>query len=214
MRRLFLLLIPLLGSCEGEAERAVRRGMLDPDAAQFREVRRCSGDPTIWRGEVNGKNTFGAYTGFKPFFFSDGSTAYTGDPGFMVLLDRCYSDLKSDEAKIATTAGPSSTQPIASPAPTEMSKPKPAIKPAANSAIDPSEGEERPGHPNLVSEERCWASYCPCDRSDPDFGGPDQFICDRMRHGLPVDEEILSSSSGMRDARRQLREFQAENGRF
>ena len=68
--------------------------MLDPDATQFRDVRQCSGDRTVSNGEVNGKNSYGAYTGFKPFYYADGVVAYAGDSAFTAMMGRCYSDLK------------------------------------------------------------------------------------------------------------------------
>lgn len=48
------------------AEAAVRERMIDPAAAEFRNVRR--GEQGAICGEVNGKNGFGAYKGFVPFF--------------------------------------------------------------------------------------------------------------------------------------------------
>ena len=45
--------------------------MLDPGAAQFRKLRKIktTGSAQVC-GEVNGKNSYGAYTGFKPFIYS------------------------------------------------------------------------------------------------------------------------------------------------
>ena len=131
MRRTILTLLPLLCACEGEAEKAVRQGMLDPDAAQFREVRRCTGDGEVWNGDANGKNTFGAYTGFKPFFYSGGVVAYAGDTDFTRLMERCYSDLKS----AAPSASASSASPAAAPS-TPATTPKPAKATVASSAKD------------------------------------------------------------------------------
>ena len=46
----------------------VRQRMRDPDAAKFRNVHYYSGGRAhIVCGEVNGKNAFGAYTGYEPF---------------------------------------------------------------------------------------------------------------------------------------------------
>lgn len=59
-----------LCSCSSVAERQaqdlVRHDMMDPDAAQFRDVKVIS-DGHCVIGEVNGKNRMGAYTGFRPF---------------------------------------------------------------------------------------------------------------------------------------------------
>jgi len=72
-----LTIIWLLGGLDfispyAAAKSAVRREMRDPDAAQFREMGGCFKDKAIVKGEVNGKNAYGAYTGFRPFYFADG----------------------------------------------------------------------------------------------------------------------------------------------
>jgi hypothetical protein len=54
----------------------------------------------------------------------------------------------------------------------------------------------------------CWQDYCPCEQPQ---GGPDEFLCRRLRAGLPVDDEQMSIGAGMRDARRQIRDFEATN---
>lgn len=79
-----------VSACSNEAEDAVRRHMLDPAAAQFREVSRCSADPSVWGGEVNGKNAYGAYTGFKSFYYADYQVVYAGDEAFSKLMYRCF----------------------------------------------------------------------------------------------------------------------------
>lgn len=54
-----------------EAKDALRRDLKDPDATKFREVRWCGKPGGAVTGEYNAKNSYGAYTGFKPFFYSD-----------------------------------------------------------------------------------------------------------------------------------------------
>lgn len=50
------------------AQESVRESMLDPSAAQFRNVRIVNFESgKIICGEVNGKNAYGAYTGYRPF---------------------------------------------------------------------------------------------------------------------------------------------------
>lgn len=62
----------------------VRRSMIeqitselkDPVSAQFRHIRSCTptmGTAVVWAGEVNAKNSYGGYGGFKKFFFALGS---------------------------------------------------------------------------------------------------------------------------------------------
>lgn len=211
MRRMILAILPLLCACEGEAEKAVRRGMLDPDATQFRDVRQCTGDRAVWRGEANGKNSFGAYTGFKPFFFADGIVAYAGDGAFTAMMDRCYSDLKPSEAAGATATADAA---VAIPSP-KATKPKPKTETSpAVPANDLDSEVEGPGRPNLAAKDQCWMDYCPCDTSDPDYGYADIPICRNLRAGLPVDDQLMAGGAASRDARRALREHKDQYGSF
>lgn len=56
-----------------EIQRVTRAGLKDPDAAQFKNIQRINATftddtkQTYICGEVNGKNSFGAYTGFRVF---------------------------------------------------------------------------------------------------------------------------------------------------
>ena len=52
-----------------EAKAAVADSLRDPSSAEFREVFE---GPTATCGEVNGKNAYGAYAGFKRFVYADG----------------------------------------------------------------------------------------------------------------------------------------------
>lgn len=53
----------------------------------------------------------------------------------------------------------------------------------------------------------CKFGYCPCDRTDPDYGGVDSQICRTRGAGMPVTDEWMIIGANARDARRQLREF-------
>lgn len=54
-----------------EALASARHGMKDPDAAQFRNVRLVAyNGGHVVCGEVNGKNSYGAYVGYTPFVAS------------------------------------------------------------------------------------------------------------------------------------------------
>lgn len=67
------------GDTEG-ARTAVADQLKDPSSAQFKDVRRV--DDAVC-GEVNGKNSFGAYSGFQRFFVVDGQEPVLepSDPG-------------------------------------------------------------------------------------------------------------------------------------
>lgn len=70
MRLGALLLLALsVGGCGGpvsDAKRAAAALLKDPASAQFREVRQ--GGPLVC-GEINGRNTYGAYSGFTRFVY-------------------------------------------------------------------------------------------------------------------------------------------------
>jgi len=100
-----------LAGCDGglkKVQNAVKLTLIDPESAQFRDTARCTGDPKIWRGDVNAKNRMGAYVGFEPFFYDGTSVAMPGDgdDDFMKMMDRCYANLKTpeDRAKEAAEA--------------------------------------------------------------------------------------------------------------
>ena len=91
----------LLSGCGGkssEIEDKVREEFKDPASVQFRDTKVCAGDPSIYQGEVNAKNGFGAYTGFSAFYASDatGAVSVLGQlslsDDFSEMQDRCYTD--------------------------------------------------------------------------------------------------------------------------
>lgn len=88
-----IAVLAMLTGCSNPAEEAVRQELIDPDSAQFREVQACPGDASITRGEVNGKNRMGAYTGFEFFFVEDGRVYFAASDGVMQVMDRCYGNL-------------------------------------------------------------------------------------------------------------------------
>lgn len=202
-----LALLLLLEACSGsnEIEDAVRATMMDPDSAQFRNVERCSGDTSVWTGDVNGKNGFGAYTGFKPFFYAPGRVEFAGNNAFTDLMSRCYRDSgdsteSSDPAKIEASESP--PPPKVTPAP-EKDVPK-----AAGDDPDTEEGVNLADPPAVKA---CWADYCPCDTKDPDFGYLDITLCRKIRMGMPVSDDEFNIGASSRDARRSLREFRRDN---
>ena len=64
------------------AKNQVRYAMKDPGSAQFREIRGYSfsgpGNGYVVCGMVNGKNSYGGYSGFKPFRTSVNNSQSTG----------------------------------------------------------------------------------------------------------------------------------------
>lgn len=54
------------------AKKAVREKLKDPEAARFRNVRKKKGYEGVVIGEVNAKNSFGAYVGYDRFYVSFG----------------------------------------------------------------------------------------------------------------------------------------------
>lgn len=83
-----------VGGCDvgitGDAKAAIRAKLRDPDAAKFKDVEICDADRNIVRGEVNGKNSFGAYTGYAGFVYFDGKAVMLSEDGAMTGLRRCF----------------------------------------------------------------------------------------------------------------------------
>ncbi|MBX3564842.1 MAG: hypothetical protein KF730_09725 [Sphingomonas sp.] len=74
MTRFAVMALALLcAGCEGEAERAVRGQLVDPNSAQFSEVTTKNG---VTCGLVNSKNRLGGYTGRKMFIFQGGQVYF------------------------------------------------------------------------------------------------------------------------------------------
>ena len=209
----FVALLTLGGCGEGDAERAVRLGLRDPDAAQFRDVKQCGGDATVWRGEVNGKNAFGAYTGFKSFYYADRSVIYAGDPTFIDMMNRCFPEV----AKAATPGVAATNDPGLRDINENDPKPPPSEAPSPLKNVNPEDqyGDaetEGPGRPNLAEAPECWGGYCPCDKSDPDYGYFDITLCRKVEMGRPISDSEFEIGAGSRDARKALREWKENHG--
>lgn len=79
-----------------EAKEAVSRDLKDPSSAQFRDLKKCEDGKGVI-GEVNAKNSYGAYSGFKGFVAIDYRTAIESDDdyrNFHELLRLCRPSLK------------------------------------------------------------------------------------------------------------------------
>lgn len=63
---------------EAEFKAQVVNQLKDPDSAQFRNLRVVSGGAALC-GEVNAKNSYGGYTGFKSFVADNDGVAWQGD---------------------------------------------------------------------------------------------------------------------------------------
>lgn len=198
-----------LGGCDQfkDAKDAVRHTMPDPDSAQFRDVEQCGGDSKIVHGEVNGKNRYGAYDGFKHFFYAEYQVAFASDREFSALLDRCYNRI----IVLGRTASAAPTEAaVASPV-----AQKPDLRPQGpiGEPMDHYTAEDEAALEAATvkaSRDRCWHDYCPCDTSDPDYGGADVSICRNLKGGVPVEDAVLAAGAAFRDGRRQMREAKAE----
>ncbi|MCX6178571.1 MAG: hypothetical protein NT163_04240 [Chlorobiales bacterium] len=51
-----------------KAKEAVMNSLKDPESARFRHMHIKSGDPMSVQGEVNAKNSYGAYNGYQKFY--------------------------------------------------------------------------------------------------------------------------------------------------
>lgn len=117
-----------------------------------------------------------------------------------------------------TEPAPDSPQMVA-PSPTADNVAPPPMAKVAKSRAPKTEVEDfdsevpGPGRPNLAdSGGECSGSYCPCDTSDPDYGGADVPVCNLLSAGGNVDQTTMTNAANLRDARRQIREFNQQNG--
>lgn len=80
MRQVFVFTaVGLVAACspspQKQAEEIIRHDMLDPEATQFRDVETLAGSRCV-KGELNAKNSMGAYTGFRPFIIDLSTKKY------------------------------------------------------------------------------------------------------------------------------------------
>ena len=72
---------------EREAREALQDVLKDAESAKLRNVKREFGGSIC--GEVNAKNGFGAYGGFKPFYISEGKARVDDDDIFNLAARIC-----------------------------------------------------------------------------------------------------------------------------
>lgn len=126
----------------------------------------------------------------------------------LVLLASCGAEPKPEEP-IAADVAAAATPPVA------LSSPVPV---AASPAV--TDGAPKPSHGTEAADDaqeavsECWADYCPCDTSDPDYGYADIPICRNLKMGVPVDDGVMAGGAASRDARRALREHEEQYGAF
>ncbi len=96
--RLTLMAVLALGGCSqadpyAEAKQIAADTLKDPESARFREVRPCMGSPDIIQGQMNGKNSFGAYAGYEDFWIKDSRVFTVSSSGtaeeFTALMAEC-----------------------------------------------------------------------------------------------------------------------------
>lgn len=86
-----------LGACDHpnvtSAKDAVRRVLVDPESAQFRDVRQYSkpDSPVLVCGKVNAKNRMGGYTGFHNFMLYGATVALGADELQSATIGACCS---------------------------------------------------------------------------------------------------------------------------
>lgn len=130
-----------------------------------------------------------------------------------VMLAGCVpasDDQRGGEAQTKDLATPVATTapPIASPSASPTPAPSPiTVAQPSRPAAEIAEREAPAPDP----ADMCWMDYCPCDTSDPDYGGADPILCRNLRGGVRVTDDMMSIGAGGRDARKQLREYRRDN---
>lgn len=100
----FLCLLLGLVGCSNKVEQVVKQQLKDPDSAQFKNVKnKC--------GEVNAKNTYGGYTGFKRFVVVADSVLIESDQEDEILpfslnwQAHCFHNKSTNEEKAKCISG-------------------------------------------------------------------------------------------------------------
>lgn len=65
-----------------DAKRVVSDSFKDPDSAKFRDLgiyQRYNSEQRFLCGEVNAKNSYGAYVGYKSFYYTEGDSHVISD---------------------------------------------------------------------------------------------------------------------------------------
>jgi len=104
MRYIAAMLLLVLASCkpawQKEAEQAASHNLNDPASAQFRSVKLCPTGIDV-EGEMNAKNLYGAYVGFRPFVYAldRKQVFFLEKPGldsavFYLLAKDCWTEAK------------------------------------------------------------------------------------------------------------------------
>jgi hypothetical protein len=109
MRAILVLPLLAMAACQSErdilieaAKTSAADKLRDPSSAQFKDVDLCK-TPGMVVGQINGKNSFGAYAGFEVFIYkkplahlsSEYKTDLDGDgsSGAMIdLINECYAE--------------------------------------------------------------------------------------------------------------------------
>lgn len=86
--------------------------------------------------------------------------------------------------------------------------PEGANQASASAPVEPAAAAPEP-RPRPEPVAMCWQDYCPCE---PPQGGPDQGICRQLRAGMHVEDQMMAAAAMMRDARKQMADFEAEHG--
>lgn len=97
MRLVCLVGLALVAGCSSEpdiirrSKESLKTQVKDPEATQFKDVKICSANTKMVRGEYNAKNSFGAYGGFKIFYAVDGVVPGAQFVGDIAKAGKTYS---------------------------------------------------------------------------------------------------------------------------
>jgi len=137
----------------------------------------------------------------------EGETRIKGEPAYFWLFSPDYGErlTKAKTLKISFGLGDSMVIPLSGGAAARNAmlaclKPETAPPIASSAPVSPAP-------PRKADRRFCKFGYCPCDRTDPDYGGVDPQICRTREAGMPVSDEWMIIGANARDARRQIREF-------
>ncbi len=100
-RNMFFIVAILVVGCSKQSslEKEVAAKMFDPSSVEFREISITKSKPIALCGEINAKNQFGGYVGYKRFYYVSGSLSISpeapDEPFLQDFTDNLIDDLAS-----------------------------------------------------------------------------------------------------------------------
>lgn len=94
-----VLLVACADPFQSEVQERVAYKLKDPASAEFREVDYYP-EVKLACGEVNGKNSYGAKSGFSGFIYDNGMVDFENDSGYAYAIAKCTAQVRKRTEEI------------------------------------------------------------------------------------------------------------------